>query len=121
MCSARKTQLLLLRAIVLSLLFTLFSRNLTPSGECVPTLLVLLVLQSLSLIITSIYLDVSQFSEEEKRKVEDKVIGEVDKWMERFDCLVIGPGLGRDPFLLVQDSSHHILLNFEFFLLFDLT
>lgn len=63
----------------------------------------------------------SQFSEEEKRKVEDKVIGEVDKWMERFDCLVIGPGLGRDPFLLVQDSSHHILLNFEFFLLFDLT
>ena len=44
----------------------------------------------------------SQFSEEEKRKVQDKVIGEVDKWMERFDCLVIGPGLGRDPFLLVQ-------------------
>lgn len=43
---------------------------------------------------------ISQFSEEEKRKVEDKVIGEVDKWMERFDCLVIGPGLGRDPFLL---------------------
>ncbi|WZZ38645.1 hypothetical protein YC2023_034904 [Brassica napus] len=39
-------------------------------------------------------------SEEEKRKVQDKVIGEVDKWMERFDCLVIGPGLGRDPFLL---------------------
>uniref|UniRef100_A0A0D3B1X2 ATP-dependent (S)-NAD(P)H-hydrate dehydratase n=1 Tax=Brassica oleracea var. oleracea TaxID=109376 RepID=A0A0D3B1X2_BRAOL len=41
-----------------------------------------------------------QFTEEEKRKVQDKVIGEVDKWMERFDCLVIGPGLGRDPFLL---------------------
>ncbi|XP_048608031.1 ATP-dependent (S)-NAD(P)H-hydrate dehydratase isoform X2 [Brassica napus] len=39
-------------------------------------------------------------SEEEKRKVQDEVIGEVDKWMERFDCLVIGPGLGRDPFLL---------------------
>ncbi|XP_013628186.1 PREDICTED: ATP-dependent (S)-NAD(P)H-hydrate dehydratase-like isoform X2 [Brassica oleracea var. oleracea] len=47
-------------------------------------------------------------SEEEKRKVQDEVIGEVDKWMERFDCLVIGPGLGRDPFLLVQDFSHHI-------------
>ncbi|XP_013615753.1 PREDICTED: ATP-dependent (S)-NAD(P)H-hydrate dehydratase-like, partial [Brassica oleracea var. oleracea] len=43
---------------------------------------------------------ISQFSEEEKRKVQDEVIGEVDKWMERFDCLVIGPGLGRDPFLL---------------------
>ena len=52
----------------------------------------------------------SQFTEEEKRKVQDKVIGEVDKWMERFDCLVIGPGLGRDPFLLVTDSSHHIYL-----------
>ncbi|KAF3511155.1 hypothetical protein F2Q69_00000798 [Brassica cretica] len=44
--------------------------------------------------------NISQFTEEEKRKVQDKVIGEVDKWMERFDCLVIGPGLGRDPFLL---------------------
>lgn len=31
-----------------------------------------------------------------------KVIEEVDKWMERFDCLVIGPGLGRDQFLLVR-------------------
>lgn len=31
-----------------------------------------------------------------------KVMEEVDKWMERFDCLVIGPGLGRDQFLLVR-------------------
>lgn len=30
----------------------------------------------------------------------NKVLIEVDKWMERFDCVVIGPGLGRDPFLL---------------------
>ncbi|XP_013727724.2 ATP-dependent (S)-NAD(P)H-hydrate dehydratase isoform X1 [Brassica napus] len=43
---------------------------------------------------------VSHFSEEEKRQVQERVVGEVDKWMERFDCLVIGPGLGRDPFLL---------------------
>lgn len=43
----------------------------------------------------------SQFSEEDKRNVQEKVLGEVNKWMERFDCLVIGPGLGRDPFLLV--------------------
>ncbi|CAH8271588.1 unnamed protein product [Arabidopsis lyrata] len=43
---------------------------------------------------------ISQLSEEDQRKVQDKVLGEVDKWMERFDCLVIGPGLGRDPFLL---------------------
>ncbi|KAJ8766339.1 hypothetical protein K2173_022398 [Erythroxylum novogranatense] len=38
--------------------------------------------------------------DEEKKLVFQKVVAEVDKWMERFDCLVIGPGLGRDPFLL---------------------
>ncbi|KAL0876467.1 hypothetical protein Bca101_026172 [Brassica carinata] len=43
---------------------------------------------------------ISHFSEEESRKVQERVVAEVDKWMERFDCLVIGPGLGRDPFLL---------------------
>ncbi|EOA19516.1 hypothetical protein CARUB_v10002409mg [Capsella rubella] len=42
----------------------------------------------------------SQLSEEDQRTVQEKVLGEVNKWMERFDCLVIGPGLGRDPFLL---------------------
>ncbi|KAL3505868.1 hypothetical protein ACH5RR_031250 [Cinchona calisaya] len=38
--------------------------------------------------------------DEERGSISAKVIEEVDKWMERFDCLVIGPGLGRDPFLL---------------------
>nr|GMD75643.1 ATP-dependent (S)-NAD(P)H-hydrate dehydratase [Ipomoea batatas] len=38
--------------------------------------------------------------DEEKDLISTKVIGEVEKWMERFDCLVVGPGLGRDPFLL---------------------
>ncbi|KAL2530471.1 ATP-dependent (S)-NAD(P)H-hydrate dehydratase [Forsythia ovata] len=38
--------------------------------------------------------------DEHKRSTSAKVIAEVDKWMERFDCLVVGPGLGRDPFLL---------------------
>ncbi|PON80155.1 ATP-dependent (S)-NAD(P)H-hydrate dehydratase [Parasponia andersonii] len=38
--------------------------------------------------------------DEEKRSTAGKVLAEVDKWMERFDCLVVGPGLGRDPFLL---------------------
>lgn len=41
------------------------------------------------------------FRDEDKKSISAKVIAEVDKWMERFDCLVIGPGLGRDPFLLV--------------------
>ncbi|BFG14989.1 hypothetical protein CerSpe_012620 [Prunus speciosa] len=38
--------------------------------------------------------------DDEKGVISGKVLSEVDKWMERFDCLVIGPGLGRDPFLL---------------------
>ncbi|CAJ2658444.1 unnamed protein product [Trifolium pratense] len=38
--------------------------------------------------------------EEDKKIIASKVLGEVDKWLERFDCLVVGPGLGRDPFLL---------------------
>ncbi|XP_027330650.1 ATP-dependent (S)-NAD(P)H-hydrate dehydratase isoform X2 [Abrus precatorius] len=38
--------------------------------------------------------------EEYKRSISNDVLAEVDKWMERFDCLVVGPGLGRDPFLL---------------------
>lgn len=42
------------------------------------------------------------FRDDEKRIISGKVLAEVAKWMERFDCLVIGPGLGRDPFLLVS-------------------
>uniref|UniRef100_A0A7N0U6N8 ATP-dependent (S)-NAD(P)H-hydrate dehydratase n=1 Tax=Kalanchoe fedtschenkoi TaxID=63787 RepID=A0A7N0U6N8_KALFE len=38
--------------------------------------------------------------EEDKESISRKVLAEVDKWMERFDCLVVGPGLGRDPFLM---------------------
>ncbi|KAL8162214.1 hypothetical protein V2J09_013703, partial [Rumex salicifolius] len=47
--------------------------------------------------------------DEEKRSVSEKVLNEFDKWMERFDCIVIGPGLGRDPFLLgcVSDIIKH--------------
>ncbi|KAJ8445276.1 hypothetical protein Cgig2_024482 [Carnegiea gigantea] len=39
-------------------------------------------------------------SDEDKRSTASKVLAEVNKWMERFDCIVVGPGLGRDPFLL---------------------
>ncbi|XP_026378592.1 ATP-dependent (S)-NAD(P)H-hydrate dehydratase-like [Papaver somniferum] len=38
--------------------------------------------------------------DEERRSILSKVLAEVGKWMERFDCIVVGPGLGRDPFLL---------------------
>ncbi|RWR96834.1 hypothetical protein CKAN_02623700 [Cinnamomum micranthum f. kanehirae] len=39
--------------------------------------------------------------DDEKVSVFRTVIAEVAKWMERFDCIVVGPGLGRDPFLLL--------------------
>ncbi|XP_047153168.1 ATP-dependent (S)-NAD(P)H-hydrate dehydratase isoform X1 [Vigna umbellata] len=47
--------------------------------------------------------------EENKRSITSKVLAEVDKWMERFNCLVVGPGLGRDPFLLdcVSELMRH--------------
>ncbi|KAI3711891.1 hypothetical protein L1987_70440 [Smallanthus sonchifolius] len=47
--------------------------------------------------------------DEDRKSVATLVLAEVDKWMERFDCLVIGPGLGRDPFLLdcVSDIMKH--------------
>ncbi|XP_010255910.1 PREDICTED: ATP-dependent (S)-NAD(P)H-hydrate dehydratase isoform X2 [Nelumbo nucifera] len=38
--------------------------------------------------------------DDEKSIISSKVLADVAKWMERFDCLVVGPGLGRDPFLL---------------------
>ncbi|KAL6970379.1 ATP-dependent NAD(P)H-hydrate dehydratase [Sarracenia purpurea var. burkii] len=38
--------------------------------------------------------------DEDKKSISEKILAEVEKWMERFDCLVVGPGLGRDPFLL---------------------
>ncbi|KAL4193886.1 hypothetical protein AMTRI_Chr06g179180 [Amborella trichopoda] len=37
---------------------------------------------------------------ENKLPTSKRVLADVVKWMERFDCLIIGPGLGRDPFLL---------------------
>ncbi|CAN6450524.1 unnamed protein product [Victoria cruziana] len=38
--------------------------------------------------------------DDEKELTSKKVLAEVAKWMTRFDCLVVGPGLGRDPFLM---------------------
>lgn len=39
-------------------------------------------------------------SDDERASVSSKILAEVAKWMERFDCIVVGPGLGRDSFLL---------------------
>jgi ATP-dependent NAD(P)H-hydrate dehydratase len=38
--------------------------------------------------------------DDERASVSSKILTEVAKWMERFDCIVVGPGLGRDSFLL---------------------
>lgn len=40
--------------------------------------------------------------DDERSSVSSKILTEVAKWMERFDCIVVGPGLGRDSFLLVS-------------------
>jgi ATP-dependent NAD(P)H-hydrate dehydratase len=45
-----------------------------------------------------------ELGDKERVDVKDKVMGEVSKWLERFDCIVIGPGLGRDSLLLVRSS-----------------
>uniref|UniRef100_A0A0E0MEP2 ATP-dependent (S)-NAD(P)H-hydrate dehydratase n=1 Tax=Oryza punctata TaxID=4537 RepID=A0A0E0MEP2_ORYPU len=39
-------------------------------------------------------------SDGERESVSSRILTEVAKWMERFDCIVVGPGLGRDSFLL---------------------
>ncbi|KAL6660690.1 hypothetical protein ACP70R_001725 [Stipagrostis hirtigluma subsp. patula] len=38
--------------------------------------------------------------DDERESVSSNILTEVSKWMERFDCIVVGPGLGRDSFLL---------------------
>ncbi|GAB2215788.1 hypothetical protein Droror1_Dr00020189 [Drosera rotundifolia] len=47
--------------------------------------------------------------DEDKISVSTRVLAEVIKWMERFECIVIGPGLGRDPFLMgcVSEIMRH--------------
>ncbi|VAI02620.1 unnamed protein product [Triticum turgidum subsp. durum] len=59
--------------------------------------------------------------DDERESVSSSILTEVIKWVERFDCIVVGPGLGRDSFLmdglflitnnigLVEDNSLAIL------------
>lgn len=49
-------------------------------------------------------LECRELGEKEKSELKEKVLAEVGKWLERFDCIVIGPGLGRDPLLLVSPT-----------------
>lgn len=47
-----------------------------------------------------------EIGEGERSDLKDKVLAEVGKWLERFDCIVIGPGLGRDSILLVRSIGN---------------
>jgi ATP-dependent NAD(P)H-hydrate dehydratase len=44
--------------------------------------------------------DLGEIGEEEIGNLKAKVLEEVGKWLTRFDCIVVGPGLGRDSILL---------------------
>lgn len=37
-----------------------------------------------------------QLAEEKKQKILDKSVEAVTHWLERFDSIIIGPGLGKD-------------------------
>ena len=39
---------------------------------------------------------VMQLSVDKKQKIYDKALGAIKDWLERFDTIIIRPGLGRD-------------------------
>ena len=47
-------------------------------------------------------------TEEKRAVIILEASSEVESWFTRLDCLVIGPGLGRDPLLL--DIARAIIL-----------
>lgn len=47
-----------------------------------------------------------EIGEQEIGDLKEKVLADVGQWLERFDCIVIGPGLGRDPILLVRSNAN---------------
>ncbi|KAK1592835.1 hypothetical protein Q3G72_031162 [Acer saccharum] len=53
---------------------------------------------------------ISGLADEERKRISSKILAKVDKWMERFDCLVVGPGLRRDPYFLegVSETMKHV-------------
>ncbi len=45
-----------------------------------------------------------ELGEEDRAEVKEKVMEEVGKWLEHFDCIIIGLELGCDSLLLVRSS-----------------
>jgi hypothetical protein len=66
--------------------------------------------------IIDIIIQINFGRDDERVSVSSKILTEVAKWMERFDCIVVGPGLGRDSFLLVRLLIMSNEYNTSFFL-----
>ena len=49
-----------------------------------------------------------QKKEEAQKEAVERAVAATDHWMERFDVVVIGPGLGRDE--LVHDTVKEVWL-----------
>ena len=45
-----------------------------------------------------------QLAEDKKQKICDKSLASIKHWLERFDTIIIGPGLGRD------EMVHHVVI-----------
>ena len=41
-----------------------------------------------------------QMDEGQQARLRDRALAAVDPWLHRFDAVVLGPGLGRDPLVL---------------------
>ena len=45
-----------------------------------------------------------QLPDDKKQKIFDKSLDSIKHWLERFDTIIIGPGLGRD------EMVHHVVI-----------
>lgn len=42
----------------------------------------------------------AQLSEQDRARLVDRAVGAISEWLDRFDVVVVGPGLGRDDLVL---------------------
>ena len=57
---------------------------------------------------------VLQLAEDKKQKIFDKSLGAIKHWLERFDTIIIGPGLGRDEmvhYVVIEVSRQAVLVS----------
>lgn len=51
-----------------------------------------------------------QLPEDKRKKILDKAYGAMQHWLERFDTVIIGPGLGRD------EMVHQVVIQVQYLL-----